>query len=87
MQAGKLSSSIKQDRSTSLTQRRQRLRIECMAAAAQGHKQVGSAPILKKSRKFETVDSRMEPLTRMVLASSRWSSCTTTGRQRQGERA
>ena len=33
------------------------------------------APILKKSRKLETVDSRMDPLTRMVLASSRWSSC------------
>lgn len=37
------------------------------------------APILKKSRKLETVDSRMEPDTRIVLASSRWSSCGPCG--------
>ena len=33
------------------------------------------ASILKKSRKLDTVDSRMLPLTRMVFARSRCSSC------------
>ena len=34
-----------------------------------------TASSLKKSRKLLTVDNRMEPLTRMVLANSRCSSC------------
>ena len=51
--------------------------VEAAAAAASPR-----APILKKSRKLETVESRMEPLTRIVLASSRWSSCRRGGRGR-----
>lgn len=37
-----------------------------------------TASNLKKSRKLLTVDSRMDPLTRIVFASSRCSSCTVT---------
>ena len=42
------------------------------------------ASILKKSRKLETVLSRMLPLTRMVLASSRCSSCIPVQRLSEG---